>query len=141
MREALHCAQRLLMRREHSAHELLEKLYQKGHDREQANKALAECQRCNWQSDARFADMVCRTRISQGYGPVRIKRELSQHRLDPELIDEALKQQAPDWHALAECVLQKKVKMSDDVSRTEQLKQQRFLMNRGFPMDVIRSMH
>lgn len=141
MREALHCAQRLLMRREHSAHELLEKLYQKGHDREQASNALAECQRCNWQSDARFAQMVCRTRISQGYGPIRIQRELDQHRVDPELIDDALKQQAPDWLELAESALAKKVKTSDVPSRTEQLKQQRFLMNRGFPIEVIRSMH
>lgn len=138
--DALDCAYRLLARREHGAHELLLKLEKKGHQAVAACAALAECQRLNLQSDERYADSICRTRIRQGYGPVRIRRELQSMHVDAELIEQVLSQAADHWLAHATGVWKKKYGAlpSSDVPYTVLQKQKQFLLYRGFPMETIK---
>jgi len=69
-------ALRALTRREHGARELSNKLVRGGAPAEVARQIVEEFARRGWQSDARYAQSVARTRIGQGYGPLRIRAEL-----------------------------------------------------------------
>lgn len=130
-------AVRLLARREHGAHELYQKLTQKGHPEIDIQEALAECQRLGLQSDARFVDTICRARIRQGYGPLKIRLELQNKQLDRDLINQALDQDAEHWLMHAKDVRLKKYKEQDDCSFEAIQKQKQFLLYRGFSTDTI----
>ncbi len=137
MNNALHCAIRLLARREHSLAELADKLAQKGHVDVDIQDALATCQRQGLQSDARFAESLCRTRVRQGYGPVKIRQELLSKKVSRELADETLRTEQHNWLDHAMQVWIKKYQGMQDVSFAEKQKQRQFLMYRGFTMDII----
>lgn len=137
MNNAYNSAIRLLARREYGAVELIEKLMQKGCDRQEATDALLECQRLGLQSDMRFAEQVCRTRVSQGYGPVRIAQELQAKRLDSALIDDVLAAESDRWQDCAKQVWQKKFKAEPARSVDALQKQRRFLLYRGFTGEVV----
>lgn len=140
MNEALACAVRLLARREHSLAELSDKLAKKGHSDEDIQAALARCQRDGLQSDARFAESLTRTRVHQGYGPVKIRQELLSKEVARELIDAALRVEHENWFSHAMRVWEKKYASyasSVDVSFAEKQKQKQFLLYRGFSMDTI----
>lgn len=139
MSKALDYALRLLTRREHGRQELLNKLLSKGHSLEESTEALDECLRLALQSDARYAHMLCRARIEQGYGPVRIRQELQTRGIAAELIEAALIEEA-DWDGQVFKVWQKKFKTSELPAFPELQKQQRFLQYRGFPQDLISSL-
>ena len=137
MNKALHCAVGLLARREHSLAELAEKLAQKGHDEADIQDALATCQRQGLQSDVRYADSLCRTRMRQGYGPVRIRQELKAKRVAREHIEDVLRMDPQDWLQHARDVWKKKYKYSVNASFAEKQKQKQFLLYRGFSMETI----
>src|SRR5947199_9311728 len=90
----------LLARREHSARELKSKLARKGLDATESASALADLQAKDFQNDARFGEMLVRSRIAQGYGPRWIIAELKTHGIAEAkgraLIDGA----DPDWPVL-----------------------------------------
>jgi SOS response regulatory protein OraA/RecX len=69
-------ALRLLSRREHAAAELKYKLVRRGHDEATAADIVGQLAGAGWQSDTRYAEMLVRNRIEQGYGPLRIRAEL-----------------------------------------------------------------
>ena len=66
----------MLARREHSRRELRLKLRQKGYEGEEAGAALDRLGEQHYQDDDRFAGMLVRSRVSQGYGPMRVRAEL-----------------------------------------------------------------
>lgn len=138
MRKAFDCAIDLLSRREHGAKELLLKLCQKGYPTEEAQEALANCQRLNYQSDQRYAESLSRTRINQGYGPIKIKHELQSKGIEADLIAAVNDLGKEFWFEQALQVWQKKFNhpAKDDLS--EVAKQQRFLLYRGFPNEIVR---
>lgn len=135
--EAYACAVRLLTRREHGAFELANKLALKGYPTSAIQDALHECQHLGLQSDSRFVENVCRTRICQGYGPQRIRQELQNLRVDVELIDTVLQQEDDNWLAYAIGVWKKKYKEQDELSYIALQKQKKFLLYRGFSTDTI----
>ncbi len=137
MTKALDAAVRLLSRREHSAVELSDKLKQKGYSLIEIKNALEECQRLDLQNDHRFVETYGRSRIRQGYGPLKISQELSSKGIDKDLIHLFLQQEEENWLPYALNVWQKKSKGNDDLSFEEFQKQQRFLLYRGFGMDTI----
>lgn len=137
MTKALDSAVRLLSRREHSAVEICDKLKQKGYSPTEIKKVLEECQRLDLQSDRRFVEIYSRSRIRQGYGPLKISQELSSKGVDKELIHLFLQQEQDNWLAYALDVWRKKSKGQCDLSFEELQKQQRFLLYRGFGMDTI----
>ena len=137
MNEAMACAVRLLTRREHSAYELTNKLVKKGFSNQEATEAVLECKRLGLQSEARFVESVCRARINQGYGPIRIHQELQQFQIDNELIDEALRQEQDNWLSYAIKAWKKKYKHQDNVTYPAVQKQKHFLLYRGFSIDTI----
>jgi regulatory protein len=137
MNKALHCAVSLLARREHSLAELTDKLVRKGYAQEEIKDALAVCQRQGLQSDVRYAESLCRARIRQGYGPVRIRQELQSKNIARELIEAVLTLEHEDWCDHAKAVWEKKYNNAKDASFSEKQKQRQFLLYRGFSADLI----
>jgi regulatory protein len=121
----------LLARREHSARELKRKLQARGVGADEAAAAVADVAAQGWQSDGRFAEMLVRTRIAQGYGPMRIEAELEVAGVPPEQIREALDSAGMDWRAHAIEAHAKKFGAPPGTS-AERAKQYRYLQGRGF---------
>ncbi|SDK72272.1 regulatory protein RecX [Microbulbifer yueqingensis] len=132
----------LLARREHSCHELRQKLSVRfpSADFEALFGRLHEL---NYQSDQRFAEVFARSRVQRGQGPLRIRRELQQRGIGSALAGSAIDQLEADWYQLAVETLQRKFRLpiSDALPRDQQLKErarrQRYLAYRGFPADAI----
>ena len=137
MTKAFDSAIRLLSRREHGAIELSKKLERKGFDSTEIKDALDACQRLDLQNDRRFVEQFSRARIRQGYGPLKIIQELKSKGVDQELILSELSKERENWVAYALDVWEKKCKGRTDLNFTELQKQQRFLLYRGFSMDII----
>jgi len=140
MTKAFDSALRLLTRREHGAIELCNKLEKKGFSSSDAIDALEACQRLGLQSDKRFVENYIRSRIRQGYGPLKISQELKAKRIDSDLIQAELYQERDNWLTHALLVWQKKSKDKEDLSFAEMRKLQTFLLYRGFSMDIITMM-
>jgi len=137
MSEAYVCAVRLLARRDYSFAELEGKLAQKGYNHAAIQDALEICVRQGLQSDIRFVESLCRTRIRQGYGPIRIRQELQSKHISREMVEEVLRSFEEEWLDHARCVWEKKYMPSDEASFAEKQKQKQFLLYRGFPMEII----
>ena len=140
MPEAFNTAVRLLARREHSRHQLQNKLKQRGFLMDAIDEALEKCLRLDLQSDMRFADMYCRGRINRGYGPVVIRQLLRQEGVSVDIADEILEQANSDINWLDEARRVWHKKYQDNMSNTsprEQQKQRQFLRYRGFTEAVI----
>jgi regulatory protein len=129
----------LLARREHSAHELRQKLKQRDFDHEEIERSLEVLQQDNLQSDTQFTESYINNRINAGLGPVKIIHELRQKGVASDLIDEQMSALSADWNTLLEQQRIKKYgdKIPNDYS--QKMKQARFLQNRGFsPESVMR---
>lgn len=124
-------ALKLLARREHSARELKRKLTARGVGEADAAAAVEYAAGEGWQSDSRYAEMLVRSRISQGYGPVRIEAELEVAGVPAEQIRAALDEAAVDWRELAADVHARRFG-GPPKSSAERAKQYRFLQGRGF---------
>ncbi len=130
---------RLLTRREHSQRELLDKLGLKGFDRSEIQLVIDMLIDEGWQSDERFAESYTRYRIRKGFGPVKIAYELRQRgivgfNLDPVVLD-----LTGSWFNLIEQVCHKKFGDNKPTSEKEWLKQSRFLQQRGFTHELIKT--
>ncbi len=132
-------AVRLLARREHGADEIAQKLAKKKHPKREIDDAIAECQRLGLQSDERFVENLCRVRISQGYGPMRIRQDLQRLNIELELINMRLSEEQDHWVSYARDVWVKKYSAKIEPSFAEIQKQKQFLLYRGFSMDIIQS--
>lgn len=124
-------ALKLLARREHSARELERKLKARGIGAEEAAAAVAHATAQGWQADSRFAEMLVRSRVAGGYGPVRIEAELEVAGVPAEQVRAALEAAEVDWRALAVEVHAKRFG-APPASPAERAKQYRYLQGRGF---------
>jgi regulatory protein len=129
-------ALKLLARREHSARELKRKLAARGISADDAAAAVEHAAGADWQSDARYAEMLVRTRVANGYGPVRIEAELEVAGVASEHIRAALDAAQVDWHELAAQVHAKKFGALPE-SSAERARQYRYLQGRGFDASQI----
>lgn len=130
----------LLARREYSRRELQRKLRQKGY----ADAALAEvldglvAERLL--SDERFAESYARSRLQRGYGPLRIRAELQERGIDETGIEIALEGLEADWQEQARAAREKRFGPEPPPGELkERARQTRFLQQRGFSHDQIRS--
>lgn len=136
-------AMNLLARREHSFHELLEKLTEKYPDfspAELLRPVLEQLRAENLQSDSRFLEAFVRYRSTRGVGPLKIASELYPRKLDAGLIEQALYDSGIDWRELCWQALQKKLGSRGApglLDQQEKLRCQRFLQQRGFSHDQI----
>jgi regulatory protein len=135
-------AMNLLARREHSFHELLDKLLGKFPDFDRDEVVLPALQRLrdeNLQSDSRFVTAWINYRAGRGVGPLKIAAELHPRKLDRELLTRALYLDGPDWEEKCADALRRKFKVRDVPTREERARWQRFLLQRGFASDQIRA--
>jgi|TARA_B110000914_G_scaffold216094_1_gene220694 regulatory protein len=124
-------ALKMLIRREHSKLELLQKLNLKGFDDSVINYSIALLAEQKYQSDKRFSEAFILLRYNQGKGPVKISVELKSRgisRFDLTLFN---------WFELAKEVKYKKFGDVKSLDYKEEAKQKRFLQSRGFGFDEI----
>ncbi len=131
---------RLLAGREHSRYELFNKLQAKGFERNRIQQVIDELTEQGWQSDLRFAESLCRLRINNGYGPLRIAYELRQHGVDNYSVERLIGETAGSWMNLMERVYRSKFTEVQAMSRKEWAKRARFLQQRGFTFEMIQSL-
>ncbi len=129
----------LLARREHSRKELKTKLRQRGYDGDEAAAALARLGAQHYQDDDRFAEMLLRSRIAQGYGPLRLRIELKSHGMADARIRELLEQADADWGALAAAQLRRRYGAAGGADYAERARRAQFLLRRGFAAATVRS--
>jgi len=125
----------MLSRREHSQHELLQKLSAKEFDRSEINELLEEFKEKNWQSDTRFAESYSRSRWLKGFGPIRIQLELQARGIDSS-INDVLDEQ-PDWTELLRDLHSKKYGRQAPNDLKERAKRTRFLLHKGYSHEMI----
>ena len=133
----------LLVRREHSKRELIQKLVARGIAQDEAVAAVGKMTDAGWQDDTRFACSVARTRARAGYGPVRIRAELAMHALPAVAIESAFAALAEsgedDWASVAVKSVLRRFGGNGALPLPVQRKAADFLMRRGFDGDTIRS--
>jgi len=128
---------RLLGRREHSRAELSAKLAARGFEDADVDRALDRLQAMGALDETRFAEQFINMRLRQGYGPARIRSELSQRGVDAATFDvqRAAAEEANDdahWAARAEETRRRRFGAGIPSEYAERARQARFLERRGF---------
>ncbi|WP_026375570.1 regulatory protein RecX [Aestuariibacter salexigens] len=129
---------RLQSKREHSRHELLNKLLARGLDASRCLKKVEEYSQSGWQCDERFAESLLRNRLRKGQGELRIRAELKEHQISDEIVSRVVSEQQVDWFELAKQTLHKKFGEKPAENWLEKQKRHRFLQYRGFNYEHIR---
>ena len=87
-----------------------------------------------WCIENRYLDA---SRSRKGYGPARIRQELSQKGIARQVVDQAMRECDIDWVSLAREQAQRKYGEPLPSAFTEKVKVQRFLLYRGYLMEDI----
>lgn len=127
----------LLARREYGRIELSRKLRSRGAPSELIEPALDRLAEEGLLSEARYLESFVRMRANAGYGPLRIREELSQRGLAREDIEQALRDSGFDWAAQLHDVWMRKFAGELPSDQRERARQGRFLSYRGYPLDMI----
>ena len=125
-------ALRLLARREYGRLELRDKLLRAGYDAGDVALALDALVAAGYQDDARYAEMLTRTRVRQGHGPLRLRQDLQRAGVEPAADTEI------DWLVQAKAVYQKRFGDTVPADAKDYARRVRFLAGRGFTGDIIR---
>lgn len=132
----------LLARREYSRTELRRKLLQYSSAKESAEEESQDVERVLDQlaakdmlSDTRFVQSRLRVRAPR-YGVARIRQELQQHGLAPELLQQATQSLVGTEFDRAWAIWERKFSVVA-TDATQRAKQARFLAARGFGSDVV----
>ncbi len=129
-------ALRLLARREHSEHELRQKLLRRKFPLDEIKQVIKELASQNWQSDTRFAQAYFNSRVQQGFGPVKIAYELRQRGIANDLINQVIMRDEAFWQEQLDWVWDKKYSTREEASP----QQIRFLLSRGFTQEHIKKL-
>lgn len=129
----------LLARREHSRKELKTKLRQGGYEGDETVAALDRLGEQHYQDDDRFAEVLLRSRIAQGYGPMRLRVELKSHGLADARIRELMDEAEVDWDASAAAQLRRRYGGAGTADPAERARRAQFLLRRGFAAATVRN--
>ena len=127
----------LVSRREHSRHELMQKL-----DKRYPNStpiiedALDKLETNKILDDERFAEMYLNSRARKGFGPKKIEMELHSKKVDSFFISNAV-EAYENWLENAQRELKKKFKDQKPSDYQSKMKQKQFLFTRGFSSPII----
>jgi regulatory protein len=140
-RKALNTALRILTRRDHSKHELSQKLTARGYAGEVIDEVVSKCERFDYINDERTAQVFIRQLHRKGYGLKRIQFELNRKGLRGKHVQDVLSKSISlaDECQCAEKIFQKHIRRFDrekDVLKRKD-KIYRFLYGRGFSKAVI----
>lgn len=123
---------RLLNRREHSRQELQAKLAVKGFNQTEIQCVLDELQEQGWQSDQRFAESYARSRLSSGFGLLKIQYELRQRGIKNFDLNAFVAENFGSWQDLLLQVYRQKYPDNVNLTAKECFKRSNFLQQRGF---------
>ena len=127
-----------LSRREHYRAELQSKLSRiKGTSADDIVAVLDGLEAEGLLSDVRYIEAFIMSRQAKRYGPVRIKMELQQKKLNAESVARILAAVDIDWQQTAQQCLRKKFPQKP-TSISELAKQRNFLWRRGYSKEMIR---
>jgi regulatory protein len=129
----------LLVRREHSARELKAKLARRGFDAAESAAGIERLQSKDFQNDARFGQMLVRSRIAGGYGPRWITAELKTHGIAEASARELIDAAEPDWAELIRRQLRRRYGSQPAANLAERAKRATFLLRRGFDAATVHS--
>jgi regulatory protein len=129
----------LLARREHSRKELKTKLRQGGYEGDEASAALDRLGEQHYQDDDRFAEALLRSRVAQGYGPMRLRQELKSHGVGDARIRALLDGTEVDWELAAASQLRRRYGGAATSDPAERNRRAQFLLRRGFAGATVRS--
>jgi regulatory protein len=127
----------LLARREHSARELKDKLARRGFDADESAATLERLRGKDFQSDARFGEMLVRSRLEAGYGPRWILAELKTHGIAEAQARALIEAADPDWVGLVRRQLRRRYGRQA-ASPAERSKRANFLLRRGFDVATVK---
>ena len=127
----------LLARREHGRVELTRKLRQRGALPEMIDTALDRLTEEGLLSESRYLESFVSYRARSGYGPLRIREELSQRGLQRSDIELALRESGINWQEHLEDTWRRKFSGHMPIDARERAKQGRFLSYRGYSMEMI----
>ncbi len=138
---------RILAMRDHSEQELRRKLVapvmsKNGPEAldvtpDELEQVVAWCIENRYLDDNRFVGQFIASRSRKGYGPARIRQELSQKGIARQVVDQAMRECDIDWVSLAREQAQRKYGEPLPSAFTEKVKVQRFLLHRGYLMEDI----
>lgn len=130
----------LQARREHSRYELFQKLSRRDFSESDIESVLDEFVVKNLQSDERFCEAYLRMRLNQGFGPLKVRMELEQKRVDGDLIARYLSQYADAFDEALVVLFDKK--FAEPASEMKaKARQMRFLQSRGFSSEAIYALY
>ncbi len=124
----------LLSRREHSRIELRRKLGPHAKSDEELESVIEALHREGFFSEERFVNSLARRR-SERFGLARIKQELNQHQLSPELVEPVLADLKASEFRRAKAIWSRRFGQIP-VDRDERARQVRFLTQRGFSVSL-----
>lgn len=138
----------LLARREHAREELVSKLAkvwdrivqrqalpERALDETLLTEVLDKLEQDGLLSDARFLESYLNARINRGYGPLYVRHQLRQKRVDSDLLERHLAQLDPEfWLDVLSELIQSRCRSSafPACGSKDYLKLQRFALSRGF---------
>ncbi|MDN5865626.1 MAG: recombination regulator RecX [Gammaproteobacteria bacterium] len=125
-------AMRLLARREHSRAELATKLSQRGFDETDIEPTLDRLEQLGALSESRFVEQLVHARLRQGYGPLRIRRDLAARGVAPERAAADLDLGDDAWTQRAGEARVRHFGADLPAEYTERARQARFLERRGY---------
>ena len=127
-------AEDLLSRRDYSSQELAERLMRDGYRPDVAEGIVGRYQEVGLVDDARYADLFIRSKLSCGWGRVKIERELGRRGVEPSDVPgwpEAYLDGQDEVDAAYELACRRRLTGKNDFQKLV-----RFLCGRGFPMGV-----
>ena len=128
----------IISRREHSAKEVTSKLLKKFNEPDLIAATLSRLKDNNLVNDERYAEMYTQIRKRKGFGPKRIKYELSSKGIDDSLSSIIIADEG-GWQEAAKNAFNKKFKNGIALEYKDKAKQKIFLQNRGFTFQEIDS--
>ena len=141
---------RILAMRDHSEQELRRKLAapvmsKNGPEAldvtpEELEQVVAWCIENRYLDDNRFVGQFIASRSRKGYGPARIRQELSQKGIARQAVEQAMRECDIDWVSLARAQAQRKYGEPLPSAFAEKVKIQRFLLYRGYLMEDIQEL-
>lgn len=88
--------------------------------------------------DQRFAQLFIESRVSRGYGPIKIRFELKQKGVEKSLVQSSMSEHEVDWSIQAKTLRERRFGASLPTEMKDKKKQMRFLASRGFDYEHIK---
>lgn len=130
----------LLARRDHSLWELRCKLTQRGIAPPMVDAVLDQLTSEDLINETRYAELYAASRADKGYGPLRIRQELRERRVDETVISSTLSKLDDFWMSKLTHLHLKRWSGTKVESAGDEVKRIRFLRQRGFTLEQIKQL-